>query len=156
MPQTVLLPLTLHPSKRKMLVSLVTSLILVLCGLISLNKEPFVAWGGIVFFGTCAVAFAVCLHPGASYLQISAQGFTFSSLFRRAFVPWSAVTEFRPIRIGLNEMVGWDFAPSYQPQRRLRAVNSAITGAEGALPDTYGIPAARLADLLNDICREYR
>ena len=51
--------------------------------------------------------------------------------------------------IGSNKMVLMAFAPTYQHAQIGRTVAKALTGTEGALPDTYGFTAEALAERLN-------
>jgi hypothetical protein len=46
-------------------------------------------------------------------------------------------------------MVVFDFSNEYTSHRRLRFVSSATAGAEGALPDTYGLSPEELVDKMN-------
>ncbi len=47
-------------------------------------------------------------------------------------------------------MVGFNYAASYDRQKNARALASALTECEGALPNTYGKKAEELAALLNE------
>lgn len=111
----------------------------------------WIAWANIGFFGLCAVAFAINLLPGASSLRLDEDGFTVRSLFREGRTAWRDVTGFRPVRIGMNEFVGFDYRPDVPEHRRMRKLNSRITGIEGMLPDRYGMRGEALADLMNAV-----
>ncbi len=106
-------------------------------------------WLCIAFFGLGVVVAIVTMLPGASYLELRRDGFEFSSLYRKWFQRWSDVEEFFPQRIATNVMVCWNFAPGYVGQLRGRRVSAGLAGVEAALPDTYGMPAAELAALMN-------
>jgi hypothetical protein len=93
----------------------------------------------------------IALLPNSSFLTLTEDGFLFSSLFRKHFVAWSDVQAFVPVKIQLNNMVGWNYAPAFSQSQRLRTINTAVAGVEAALPDTYGMPAAELADLMNQM-----
>jgi hypothetical protein len=41
--------------------------------------------------------------------------------------------------------------PEFSKSQRLRRVNTALAGAEAALPDTYGMSAVELPDLMNQL-----
>lgn len=106
-------------------------------------------WLSVGLFGLGVVVGLATLVPGASYLELRQDGFEFSSLFRKWFQRWSDVDEFFPRRIATNVMVCWNFAPGYGGQPRGRKLSAGLTGVEAALPDTYGMPAAELAALMN-------
>jgi hypothetical protein len=114
-----------------------------------LRREPAIALSCIVFFGLCAAVALVSLLPNSSYLTLTEQGFLFCSLFRKHFVAWPSVQSFLAVKIRSNNMVGWVYAPEFREATRLRRVNTVIAGVEAALPDTYGMPAQQLADLMN-------
>ena len=46
-------------------------------------------------------------------------------------------------------MVGIQFTPCYAPAKRVRAFLNATLGCEGSLPDTYGMKAEELVEILN-------
>jgi hypothetical protein len=66
-------------------------------------------------------------------------------------VAWSQVQSFRPINVALQRFVAWNYTPEYWKLQSLRKVNVAISGAEAALPDTYGMSAAALATLMEEL-----
>jgi hypothetical protein len=107
-------------------------------------------WFPLVFFGLCTLVLALDLIPGASYLKLDPEGFTVRSLFRSSWIAWGEIEGFAPGRVGANRGVVFDLVPGSKRAPRLRRVNAAISGAECALPDTYGLSCERLADLLNE------
>ena len=142
------LPITLRASRRKWLLVLSISLAFVAIGVWVAPENPVMAWSCVAFFGLCALVAGVNLHPNSSYLVLDTNGFTFSSLFRKHSVRWSEVQEFFPIRVSATRMVGWNFTPQYAAAPGLRKVSTALSGAEAALPDTYGKSVEELAELL--------
>jgi hypothetical protein len=120
------------------------------CGVI-VSGEGIMGWFVALFFGVCSAAFAVHLWPGASYLQLSPEGFVACSLFRRQpLIRWDSVSEFRvaPVPGSGMKMVVYSCDHSRHP--RLAAVNRTLVGATDALPDTYGRTPDELAALLNE------
>lgn len=153
------LPATLLPSRLKYSLLLVLSLVFVAMGAFLLTQQAsaVAAWGCIVFFGLGAIVFALILFvPGASSLQLDTNGFVVRSLFRSHRTAWKDVAGFRPVRIGVKKFVGFDFAPGVPASRKLRRVNSAMVGAEAALPDSYGVSVDKLSGLLNDLLATHR
>jgi hypothetical protein len=107
---------------------------------------------GWVVAGFFAIGVVVCLlqfMPDCSYLRVSSKGLEIRSLFRSTFLAWNDVDRFDAGRMGRNEMVLVKFAEASQTSRSARKIAKFMTGAEGALPDTYGFTAEGLADRLN-------
>ena len=148
-------PATFRTSRIKVAVLLTSSVAFVATGVWMASEKPLIGYLCIVFFGLCALVFTVQLHPNSSYLTVSPDGFTFCALFRQTFVPWSQTTEFVVVNVRNHQMVGWNYALGYQGQKAGRVLAKAIAGVEAALPDTYGIKASDLANLMNDARRRY-
>ena len=53
------------------------------------------------------------------------------------------------------ELVGFDFTDSYEGSRTVREVNEELTGFEASLPDTYGLTAFELAELMGRLKEEH-
>jgi hypothetical protein len=70
-------------------------------------------------------------------------------------VPWSNVESFVPVKIQFNRLVGWNYSPAFRESQRLRGLNTAIAGVEAALPDTYGMSAEQLVNLMNRVRERY-
>ena len=117
-------------------------------GVLMVGDEKATGWFVLSFFGLCAaVALLQVVRP--SCLRLDEEAFAFGR-GRKQRVRWLDVGEFRVQRVGGNLMVVFDFAPSYRGFETGRRVASALAGAEGALPDTYGLKAADLAALMNE------
>lgn len=147
----------LRPRKAKWVMVLLISAGFVAIGIAVIRSgsaamEPFMAYGGVSFFGLGVVAAIVQLLPGSSFLRLSPAGLTIRNMWRDTFYRWSdierfGVTEIRPAG-HRQRMVGLNFSESfaYRDQgRRLRSMMRSLSGFEGALPDNYGWDCARLA-----------
>lgn len=108
-----------------------------------------IGWYISAFFGIGALAGAINLLPGSSFLILDGEGFTVRSLFRQSTYKWTEVEAFTVRRVGASRMVAFDFSSGYPRQVRIRRFVSAIIGTEGALPDTYGLSLQALADKMN-------
>jgi hypothetical protein len=151
------LPATLRPNRAKHFALLALCLGFVAMGVSLLGRDnAFVAWGCIAFFGFGAAVFAIGLVPGANGLSLDERGFVVRSLFRSHRTNWKDVAGFHAIRIGVKKFVGFDFVPGVPAAQKLRRANSALVGAEAALPDNYGMSVAALADLLNGLLAAHR
>jgi hypothetical protein len=105
------------------------------------------ACGG--FFALCGlIATPQMIGVGAG-LSLDREGFTCRTLFRSFRRRWVDCTEFTPVRVGFNAMVGFSTASDEAMHPRLAAAARGLTGAAGALPDTYGVSADDLADTMN-------
>jgi hypothetical protein len=140
----------LRPSRRKVAVYASISLLFVVVGFLTRGEEGWFAWSGIVFFGLCFLVFVANLVPGCSLLRLSAEGFEMRSLFRSHSYRWQDIELFGVGRVGLRRMVMFNFAASFRSHAKGRAVAASLTGWQGALPDTYGLSAEALAELLNE------
>jgi hypothetical protein len=152
-------PLTLFPRRRSAIVLLVLSTAFVAVGIWMARTGESFGYASIACFGLGIPIAVIQLLPGSTFLRIDENGITFANLFRKTSLPWSAFDRFVVVVIrkgGLkaHEMVGFDFAPTYDRAKVGRAIAHALAGCEGALPDTYGRKADDLAALLNARLRE--
>lgn len=150
---------TLRPNRFKCLALLLLSCAFVAIGLNMVFDGNtvgwlIISWLSIVFFGLGALVFIVQLLPNAAYLQLDQEGFTVCSLFRSSSYRWSDVDTFEVTLIGLNRMVVFNFSESYHQALSMRQIATAISGYEGALPDSYSLSVPALAALLNEYRNE--
>ena len=108
------------------------------------------AWTGILFFGGSAIVFCVLLIPGSAYLRLDKTGFTVCSLFKVHSTRWHEVDSFEVGTIVGRKLVVFNFSDLYGRQKLARKLSSAISGYQGALPETYGLSAEELSAMLND------
>ena len=145
------LPMKLLPSRLKMLRMLAIAAAFVAIGVLMREKEPVLGVLVSTFFGVGTVVLLTQLSRKAAYLELSQDGFTFSTLFKTRRFAWSDVAGFRVVAMRGHRMVGWDFTPGYAGQASGRRLASRLVGVEGALPDTYGRRAEDLAELMNEL-----
>jgi hypothetical protein len=143
---------TLRPRRSTAVWLLIGSSAFVAIGVWMASEEGWIGYAIAAFFALCAAVAAVQLVPGASSLRIDREGFTCRSLFRSWSVRWDEVDHFfvvalRQGGVRVHQMVGWNYLVA--SGSRGRRLSSALAGCEGALPDTYGMKAAALADHLN-------
>jgi hypothetical protein len=143
--------MVLRPSKVK------TILLLLLCAAFGVGGGFMIAdgqgakgWFVALLFGLGAAVFIVQSIPGASYLEITPAGFVICSLFRRsALFPWRDVSPFTVAKLPPHGKKMVMFSSSADTSKVLGKANRAMFGASGGLPDTYGMKAEALADLMN-------
>jgi hypothetical protein len=151
MTEAFAVPVTLRPSKAKMALLFIVSLLFVFGGILMMRDGERAGYFVSAFFALCLLVAAIQFLPNASYLLLTPEGFTFCSLFRAHTVKWNDVEWFSVVEIGGRKMVGWNPIPGVRPHARLRAFNLKAFGLEEALPDTYGLRPEVLADILNDL-----
>jgi hypothetical protein len=150
------LPLTLRPKKTKMLLLFLLCAVFTAGGIWMVLDGEKMGWFCGGFFALGLPVFLLQLHPRCSFLIVTDEGLEISALFRKSTIRWEDIAEFGVYRLthhGLpvNAQVGFNYAADYQKSPRARAVAKALTGFEGALPDTYGCRAEELAQLLAHI-----
>lgn len=136
------LPITLKPSKIKHIILLLFSIGFVISGILLLDKNLWIAILNMVFFGMCSIIFAINIFPNSSYLKIDEKGIEMKNLFRSTLIPWQAVKGFRAKSVVFNKLVVFDL-DEHLPDEKLKR-------KQGGFPDTYGMSAQKLANLLNE------
>jgi hypothetical protein len=149
------LPLTLKPRRLKLLGYFLMFILFTATGLWMAGERPFAGYFWAVVFGLSALVMLGLLLPSSSYLRLTSTGFTFCSLFRSHTVRWNDVERFSVVRLHRNKMVAWRYSAGYQARRTARLIADSLTGAEAALPDTYGLTAEELADQMNRLIEKY-
>ena len=146
--------MTLYPKRSSAIWLLLGCAIFVALGLVMGSSGEPMGFLAAAFFGLGIPVAAIQLMPGSAFLHIDKDGITFSSLFKKSFVPWTDIDEFFVVTqkyegVRTREIVGFNYAPDYDRARTARTVAKMIGKSEGALPDTYGKTAEELARLLN-------
>jgi hypothetical protein len=140
----------LKPARLKWLIVLLISLGFVAIAVWVGDGMPLwqrLASGG--FFALCAViAFPQMIGVGAR-LSLDMEGFTCQTLGRSFRRTWVECSLFTPVRAGGRDMVGFSTAQDECAHPRMAGVARAVIGQAGALPDTFGMSAVDLCDLMN-------
>lgn len=140
----------LRPSRGKLLAQVLLGLVFAVVGVWMGRSGKSAGWFVAGVFGIGSLGLSVQLFPNASYLALSAEGFVMCSMFRPWKFAWTDVGAFAVGHLGNRKVVMFNFSDSYRKLAAGRAVARIISGAEGALPDTYGMGAEELARLLNE------
>jgi hypothetical protein len=144
-------PAILYPSIKKWTGYTIGSALFVAIGYYFLDNSAL-AWFSFIFFCFCTIVFTIQLLPGSSSLTLDADGFeTRAFFFRRIRSRWQNVTNIKAAsglppasaRVKIiwyndDQWKRWWFARQ----------ETAIFGYNTCLPDTYGLPAEELADLM--------
>jgi len=139
--------LVLRPSKGRLYLLLLMGLALTgMCVLYIATIGGGIAWLGVLFLGTCSLASAVDLLPGATCLHLTSDGFVICHLFRKSPVlRWDEVSQFRVRPHRALVVFDWDRDTS-SPRRR---INRALLGGGYALRGVWPLKPQALADLMN-------
>lgn len=148
----VLTPRVLHSSRRRTLGLLALSGGFAFAGVLMVGADADFGWLVAAFGLVGTLVFAIMLvRPNR--LELSQQGLTTVTLGRRWSVKWSECGEFRASKIDYNvaapSMVVFDCSAPGVRSHVLEAAAEALSGANAALPETYGMSADELAELLN-------
>ncbi len=113
------------------------------------DEDPTVFYGAGGFFLLCAlIALPQMIGVGAS-LTLDRDGFTCRTLFKSFSRKWIECSPFATGRIYMNTLVTFETAQDVAAHPNLAEVSRSIVGAAGVLPDTYGVSAHELADVMN-------
>ena len=128
--------------------------------ILMIRKGERMGWLCAAFFGLGIPVFLLQLWPKSSFLTVTEEGMEFCSLFRRSKVRWGDISEFgvttiRQHGLPVNRMVAFNYSAEYNRAAKARSVAKVLSGFEGALPDTYGMDAEELAQVLTDFHREW-
>jgi hypothetical protein len=155
-------PLILRPKKSSGFMLLGLSVMFVVVGVwLAMTRGGWVGYVCAGFFSLGIPVAIAQLLPGGAYLKIAEEGFTYVTLFRPHTTAWRDVERFFVVTIkqtGLSPirtMVGFDYAPHYARAQFARNISSSLAQCEGGLPDTYGLKAEQLVDLLNDCLERF-
>lgn len=140
----------LRPNPIKTIAFLIVGALFVVIGFYLMEENPFMAWIAIIFFGSGVIVFAIQLMPDSSILKLSNDGFEVKNLFKSDFTKWSDVNQFRVGYAGQTKMVMFDFSRDHKKHNVGKKVAKFLSGNEGALPETYGMKAKDLSELMND------
>jgi hypothetical protein len=139
----------LRPNRLKTIVLLLICIFFVILGIFTIEQNSFRALYGILFFSLCMIVFILQLIPNSSYLKLTRNQFEIRSLFKSSYTKWSDVEIFRTGYIRNSEMVMFDFSKEHKKHNIGKNIAKFLTSNEGALPNTYGMKAKDLAELMN-------
>lgn len=117
------------------------------------SGESLVLVGSLVgFFGLGAFVSLWMLLPNSVYLLLTPGGFTIRTLLKRKEYRWEEIEHFQSITLKGAPWVVFTLLGSGKVGRaetRLGWLNKAVSGGDDNLPDTYGMSAEKLAELMN-------
>jgi len=131
-----------------MLIFLGVFLGFVVLGVMIARDGDIIGWIGADFFALGIPVTIVGLLPRSSYLKLTGEGFEVCTMFKIKYHRWDDVDEILVGTISHNKMILINYSESYDKYRSDRKFSYNHTGAEDALPDTYGQKAEVLAGLM--------
>jgi hypothetical protein len=134
LPETLFMP----PSRARWVFAVALSVVIVGTNFFvaSTQEAPALAILAAIFSFT-GLAAGIQLVPGSAGLWLDRQGFTFRMFWYDRRREWKEITPILSSQVGLLQMVGFNRASDKPNQPR------------EVLPDTYGISANELAELMN-------
>ncbi len=142
----------LRSSRRRTLGLLALSLVFLVAGVLMVGADADYGWF-VAAFGLVGTAVFTVMLLRPNRLELSEEGLTTVTLGRRWSVKWSECGEFRTSKVDYSvagpSMVVFDCSAPGVRGHVLETTAVALSGANAALPDTYGVPAETLAALLN-------
>lgn len=130
--------LYLPPSRARWVVALsISAVLVVLDAYLAILQNAPAVWFIVALFGLLGGLAAVQLIPGSAGLWLDRNGFTFRLFWVDRRREWAKVTPILSSQVGLLQLVGYN--REGDPPNKPREV----------LPDTYGISANELAEIMN-------
>ncbi len=142
-------PVVLLPERRRWQIILAFNLLFVFAGFLMMLQGQRLGLYVVIGFALIAFIPAMIALPGAAKLAIDRDGFVATSLYRGRHTRWSDVSEFQVAQMarGGHRIVVYDDATITDGSHLM--AGSRIAGRNAALPDTYGLGAEQLAQVLN-------
>jgi len=139
---------TFRPTPRRILAFLLTAVCCATVGVALILDRHFAGWPALCL-GVALAAFAVWWHFSLRMrLKLNRDGFFFGTVTKQYYYRWSDIAWFGVADIGGGPMTIFTFIPGYQGEERVRAINQQDCGYDRFFPDTYGMTAEKLAELL--------
>lgn len=145
----------LHPNRLKLTLYLVACSFFAVLGGVMIERGAQGGWLVAICFSCATFVFAVSMLPRASYLKLDADGFETCSLFRKDRLAWSEVERFFEGRMAHQSFVFYMFGEAHDRAAMGKKLARAVSPGEGMLPDTYGLRATKLAELMNEYKRAH-
>jgi hypothetical protein len=124
--------------------------LLVLCGGSDLLEGRPSGWLWLAGVAALFGVYVWAVTAPRTRLHLSAAGFAYGTMRRRYFFRWADVTQFWTTDFAARRWVVFAFVPGYSGDERVRRINQKFRGFDRFLPDTYGLRAAALADLMEE------
>jgi hypothetical protein len=122
---------------------------------IARKGHPF-GWVCVAFFGLgIPIALLLLTRPDLNFLRLDPDGFEIRTPFKSYRVSWKDVAGFEIGSGHGTKLIEIRYGPSYQEQRVLRGIASAVSGMEAAIPNQYDSPQATILATLREFHARY-
>ena len=138
----------LHADTKKWLTVMAIGAGFVAIGIIVIVMQGgFLAWFVTLFFALVAGVGALQLIGPGSHLELHADNFVVTNFGRKTTERWDECANFSVYRVSRTELVVYDRARDVETHKG--EMNRSISGRSSGLPDTFGMSAKDLAELMN-------
>lgn len=138
----------LHADSKKWLTVMAIGAGFVAIGIIMIIMNgDFLAWFVTLFFGLVAGVGVLQLTGAGSHLELNADDFVIANFGRKTTERWDECANFSVYRVSRTELVVYDRARDVDTHKG--EMNRSISGRSSGLPDTFGMSAKDLAELMN-------
>jgi len=152
--------LKLKPSRTKwILIGLMFVGLAVGMGLMAVTSTAPIERDALILIGALVLLFVIgavvsflMLSPNFAYVLLTPTGFTIRTLLKRKEYRWREAEEFHAATLRGTPWVVFTLSREGKvnlPETSLRGLNKAVSGVDDNLPDTYGMSAEELAELMN-------
>lgn len=141
----------LQSPKQKQLGWVATGAGVACAGYAAVSLGVSAGWILIVMGVFICASFALVMAVGRNALRLGAEGFTVVSLLRSVRYRWEDVVSFAVVKQPMfgTEAVVFELTPAARSRNPTEArVEHAASGHDGGLPETYGLTARELCELL--------
>jgi hypothetical protein len=147
------LPTKLLPNKQKYSILLLISIVFTLLGAWMIFNGDDMGYWAIGLFGVIGIpVFLMQIFTNKNYLELDSEKFTYSTFITKKTFYWKDVEAFDLWKIHNNKFVRWLPNANYQGEPVKPVVKSIVSKAL-MLPDTYGMKAEDLVEMMNEIRR---
>jgi len=136
-------------SRKKAVLLLLCSICFVAIGVWMAKETPLIGWACAVFFSLGVPASMIMMLSSSMNLRLDSEGFEMGSLRKASKTFWKDVESFHIGSIRGARMIVITYHSEYAEKRRTRAVADALSGMEGAIPDSYNASLEEVARTLN-------
>jgi hypothetical protein len=140
----------LRPRKWLPLVVFLASFIGLTVGTQKVLEDDPVGWLVAAPCGILTLVSILALHPSASYLELTPEGFTICRVFRKETFRWQEVERFGVMIAGHWPKVLFRYANTLTDEIPRRRLTWPVSAFEAALPSTFGLSTDELAILMNE------
>lgn len=141
--------LIIEASWKKTVLFILFSIVFVIGGAVIIQDHAIIGWSAIIFFGL-GIPIGVLQLSRKTYLKLDSEGFEMKTISSVCRLKWSDVDRFYVLRDKGSKTVAVDFSDSCQYMKFGRKLASAMSGAEGVIPDQYVLSPEEICAHLNE------